>query len=143
MVSAYSLLKKQLKTKQCLIHQNQPSLASTLYYIEVPRYYIWNNKSWKRRRRGTQVEDVEQEPIVHASDPHLPSTVTIAGSAHTASCTANSTGVFLDLSDPSTLPQLTSEEQGVIAELFGNQDSDIEDIKDPVPIRNNSGFTCP
>ncbi|GFO04148.1 PiggyBac transposable element-derived protein 4 [Plakobranchus ocellatus] len=48
--------------------------------------------------------------------------------------------VFLDLSDPSTLRQLTniSEEQGVVAELFGNQDSDIEDIEEPVPIRNNS-----
>ena len=30
--------------------------ARTLYYINVPRYYTWNKKSWCRRKQGTTVD---------------------------------------------------------------------------------------
>ena len=30
--------------------------ARTLYYIDVPRYYTWNKKSWYRRKQGTTVD---------------------------------------------------------------------------------------
>ena len=30
--------------------------ARTLYYIDVPRYYTWNKKSWCRRKQGTTVD---------------------------------------------------------------------------------------
>ncbi|KAK3746013.1 hypothetical protein RRG08_016554 [Elysia crispata] len=33
--------------------------TSTLFYIDVPRFYTWNNKSWKRRKRGTRQEEDE------------------------------------------------------------------------------------
>ena len=29
--------------------------AKTLLYADVPKYYIWNNKSWNRRKQGTDV----------------------------------------------------------------------------------------
>jgi len=29
--------------------------AKTLLYVNVPEYYTWNNKSWQRRKQGTQV----------------------------------------------------------------------------------------
>ena len=29
--------------------------AKTLLYVDVPEYYTWNNKSWQRRKQGTQV----------------------------------------------------------------------------------------
>ena len=31
------------------------SFAKTLLYAEVPKYYTWNNKSWSRRKQGTDV----------------------------------------------------------------------------------------
>ena len=30
--------------------------AKTLFYYEVPSYYTWSNKEWKRRKRGKEVE---------------------------------------------------------------------------------------
>ena len=30
--------------------------ARTLYYVDVPRYYTWNKKSWSRRKQGTPVD---------------------------------------------------------------------------------------
>ena len=44
---------------------NDP-FASTLYYVDVPRFYTWNNKSWNRRKRGTQVEgeDVFEAAVI-------------------------------------------------------------------------------
>ena len=33
--------------------------ASTIFYIDVPRFYVWNIKSWKRRKRGTRQEEDE------------------------------------------------------------------------------------
>ena len=47
---------------------------------------------------------------------------------------------YLDLDDPNTLDQLShvQEDQGVAVELFGNQDSDIEDDDEPVPRRDTS-----
>ena len=29
--------------------------AKTLLYVDIPRYYTWNNKSWNRRKQGTDV----------------------------------------------------------------------------------------
>ena len=29
--------------------------AKTLLYMDVPKYYTWNNKSWSRRKQGTDV----------------------------------------------------------------------------------------
>ena len=29
--------------------------AKTLLYVDVPEYYTWNNKSWQRRKQGTEV----------------------------------------------------------------------------------------
>ena len=29
--------------------------AKTLLYADVPKYYTWNNKSWSRRKQGTDV----------------------------------------------------------------------------------------
>ena len=29
--------------------------AKTLLYVDFPEYYTWNNKSWERRKQGTQV----------------------------------------------------------------------------------------
>ena len=31
------------------------SFAKTLLYVDVPKYYTWNNKSWCRRKQGTEV----------------------------------------------------------------------------------------
>ena len=31
------------------------SFAKTLLYVDVPKYYTWNNKSWCRRKQGTNV----------------------------------------------------------------------------------------
>ena len=31
--------------------------AKTLLYADVPKYYTWNNKSWSRRKQGTDVAD--------------------------------------------------------------------------------------
>ena len=31
------------------------SFARTLLYADVPKYYTWNNKSWSRRKQGTDV----------------------------------------------------------------------------------------
>ncbi|KAK3747085.1 hypothetical protein RRG08_046472 [Elysia crispata] len=33
--------------------------TSTLFHIDVPRFYTWKNKSWKRRNRGTRQEEDE------------------------------------------------------------------------------------
>jgi len=30
------------------------NFSKTLLYIEVPEYYTWSNKSWQRRKQGTQ-----------------------------------------------------------------------------------------
>ena len=32
------------------------SFAKTLLYVDIPEYYTWNNKSWHRRKQGTDVE---------------------------------------------------------------------------------------
>ena len=29
--------------------------AKTLLYVDIPKYYTWNNKSWNRRKQGTDV----------------------------------------------------------------------------------------
>ena len=31
------------------------NFAKTLLYVDVPRYYTWNEKSWNRRKQGTDV----------------------------------------------------------------------------------------
>ena len=31
------------------------SFVKTLLYVDVPKYYTWNNKSWSRRKQGTYV----------------------------------------------------------------------------------------
>ncbi|GFR96316.1 PiggyBac transposable element-derived protein 4-like [Elysia marginata] len=48
--------------------------------------------------------------------------------------------VFLDLRESNTLTQLTNVplEQGVVAEFFGNNDSDLEDVEEPLPERNQA-----
>ena len=33
------------------------NIAKTLLYVDVPRYYTWNKKSWNRRKQGTSVAD--------------------------------------------------------------------------------------
>ena len=29
--------------------------AKTLFYVDVPKYYTWNKKSWNKRKQGTDV----------------------------------------------------------------------------------------
>ena len=31
------------------------NFAKTLLYVDVPEYYTWSNKSWQRRKQGTEV----------------------------------------------------------------------------------------
>ena len=41
--------------------------SPTLYYVNVPRYYTWNKKSWSTRKQGTDVErfpDVKEAHIL-------------------------------------------------------------------------------
>ncbi|GFS06480.1 PiggyBac transposable element-derived protein 4-like [Elysia marginata] len=48
--------------------------------------------------------------------------------------------VFLDLRESNTLTQLTNVplEQGVVADFFGNNDLDKEDVEEPLPERNRA-----
>ena len=41
--------------------------ARTLYYFEVPRYYTWANKCWKKRKIGKKVEWYKDEDIFEAN----------------------------------------------------------------------------
>ncbi|GFS22212.1 hypothetical protein ElyMa_003358000 [Elysia marginata] len=49
----------------------------------------------------------------------------------------------LDLRESNTLTQLTNVplEQGVVAEFFGNNDLDLEDLEEPLPKRNRAAVS--
>ena len=41
------------------------AFARTLLYVDVPKYYTWQSKSWRRRQRG---QCVEGYPLIYESD---------------------------------------------------------------------------
>ena len=41
------------------------NFAKTLLYVDVPRYYTWNKKSWNRRKQGTSVADFPSVKEAH------------------------------------------------------------------------------